>query len=185
MNYIDIFLLAIALSVDAAVVSFSYGLITKTEKLKTSFLLAMSTGLGQFLMPVLGWLGAESVSKHIAHYDHWISFFVFLYLGLNIINQALKEDNDKSLIKISPKTLFFIAIATSIDACAAGITLYFIQTPILFVATCIGTITFISSLMAFFFCGWLKGFSTKYIEIFSGAILILLGFKILYEHLSA
>lgn len=186
MNFVDVFLLALALSVDAAVVAFSYGLITKKNRLRNAFLLALFTGAGQFFMPLVGWLGTESVSRYIAHYDHWISFLVFLYLGLNIINQSLKdEDHKKPLEKLSGKTLFFIGIATSIDACAAGVTLYFIKTPILIAAAVIGSITFINSFAGFFSCCLLKKIPTRCIEIFSGVILILLGCKVLYEHLSA
>lgn len=184
MTFIDVFLLALALSVDAAVVSFSYGLITKQNRLKTAFLLSLFTGVGQFIMPIIGWYATSSVSQYIEHYDHWISFLVFLYLGLNVINEALKEDGDvKPKQELSLKILLMIGIATSIDACAAGVTLYFIKTPIVFAAFIIGIITCINAFAGFYSCCLFKKFSTKYIEIFSGLILILLGFKVLYEHL--
>lgn len=185
MSFIDIFLLALALSIDAAVVSFSYGLITRKNRLKSAFLLAMFTGAGQFVMPIIGWYAASSVSKYIEHYDHWISFFVFLYLGLNVINGALKESADeKPTQQLNFKILLMVAIATSIDACAAGVTLYFIKTPILFAASVIGLISFINAFAGFYSCCLFKKISTKYIEICSGLILILLGCKVLFEHLS-
>ena len=80
MNFIDVFLLALALSVDAFVVAFSYGLIIKKGKGKSALKIAAAAGTGQFVMPVLGWYGARSIYDQIAAVDHWIAFFVFLML---------------------------------------------------------------------------------------------------------
>ena len=185
MSLLDIFLLAIALSVDAAVVSFSYGLVLRKQRLKSAILLALATGLGQFVMPVVGWLGTNSVSAYISHFDHWISFLVFVLLGLNVINEALhpKEEN-LSGKKLSWKVLFALGLATSIDACAAGVTLYFINISILATSGIIGITTFICSLGAFYLSRTLTRIPTQKIEILSGVVLILLGFKVLYEHLA-
>lgn len=185
MSFFDILFLALALSVDAAVVSFSYGLIIKKKRSEAALKLAFAAGLGQFIMPIAGWLGTSSVSKYIEHYDHWISFLVFLALGLNVISEALNEKEEKLDKKLNYKVLFMIAVATSIDACAAGVTLFFIKTPILSAAAIIGIITFINSLLGFNSCRLLKKVPTKYIEISSGIILILLGIKVLFEHLSS
>lgn len=184
MSFFDIWVLALALSVDAAVVSFSYGLILKKNRTENALKLALFTAAGQFLMPLIGWVATSSVSQYIEHYDHWISFLVFLALGLNVISGALDKKEEKLQKKLSLKVLFMIAIATSIDACAAGVTLYIIKAPILFAATLIGLITFINSFLGFNSCKLFKKIPTKYIEIFSGIILILLGVKVLYEHLS-
>ena len=186
MSFLDLFLLALALSVDVAVVSFSYGLIIKKNRLRNALLLAFSTGAGQFVMPIIGWLGTSSVSSYISHFDHWISFLVFLLLGLNIIHEAVSgEKEDKPEKKLTLKIAFMIVIATSIDACAAGIMLYFVNMPILFAATIIGLISFINSIASFYSCSKLHKIPTKYIEIFSGIILILLGIKVLFEHLTS
>ncbi len=185
MSFFDIFVLALALSVDAAVVSFSYGLIITKNRLKTALMLAFFTGFGQFVMPIIGWLGTSSVSRYISHFDHWISFLVFLLLGLNVIHGALRENGEEKLDKtLGLKTAFMIGVATSIDACAAGVTLYFIKTPILTAAAVIGLVSFVNSIAAFNSCGCLRKIPTKYIEIFSGVVLILLGVKVLFEHLS-
>lgn len=188
MSLVDLFLLALALSVDAAVVSFSYGLIIKKNRLKNALLLAFSTGAGQFVMPVIGWLGTNSVSNYISHYDHWISFLVFLLLGLNIIYGAVggkeEDKSEKAEKKLNLKIAFMIGVATSIDACAAGIMLYFVNVPILFAASIIGFVSFANSMAAFYSCCKLRKISTRYIEIVSGLILILLGVKVLFEHLA-
>lgn len=183
MSFIGIFILALALSVDASVVSFSYGLILKKNRLKNALLLAFSTGFGQFVMPLIGWIGTNSISKYISSFDYWISFLVFLLLGLNIINEALKDKDEKTDKKLNIKTAFIIGIATSIDACAAGVTLFFINTPIMIASSIIGIVSFINSIAAFYACSCLRKIPTKYIEIFSGIILISLGFKVLLEHL--
>lgn len=186
MSFFDLFLLALALSVDSAVVSFSYGLIIKQKRLKNAILLAVSTGMGQFVMPIVGWVGTNSVSSYISHFDHWISFLVFLLLGLNIIygavNDSEKEDNAEK--KLNLKIAFMIGVATSIDACAAGVMLYFVNVPILFAASIIGLVSFINSIAGFYSCCRLHKVPTRYIEIASGVILILLGAKVLFEHLA-
>lgn len=184
MSLIDILILAIALSVDAAVVSFSYGLIIKKKRLQNASKLAFSTGFGQFIMPIIGWLGTSTVSNYLQHFDHWISFFVFLLLGLNIINEALHpQENQLSEKQLHIKYLCIIGLATSIDACAAGVTLYFMQTPIFTASVIIGVITFAASLVSFNLSRTFPKISTEKLEISSGIILILLGFKVLYEHL--
>lgn len=184
MNYIDLFFLAFALSVDAAVVSFSYGLIIHKRRAQNALKLSFSTGLGQLIMPILGWYGTNMVSSYLQHFDHWISFLVFLLLGLNVINEAMHQQEETIHNKnLNIKFLFLIGIATSIDACAAGVTLYFIHAPIVIASFLIGLTTFVCSLLAFNFGKTFPHISTKGLEISSGIILILLGFKVLYEHL--
>lgn len=186
MPFLDIFLLALALSVDAFVVSFSYGLIIKKRKGKSALKLALATGGGQFIMPVLGWFGARSIYKHIEMVDHWIAFFVFLVLGLKIISDAFHEcECQNKLAKVlTAKLLFFIALATSIDAFVSGSMLYFMKAPVWEASAIIGIVTFINSILGFNFCRIFKKFPVKYMEIASGLILIALGCKVLYEHLS-
>lgn len=186
MSLFDIFLLALALSVDAFVVSFSYGLIIKKGKGKAALKLGTATGLGQFIMPVLGWYGARSIYQHVEAIDHWIAFFVFLVLGIKIVAEAFKEgDCEPKLSKLlSLKVLFFIGLATSIDAFVSGSMLYFMKAPVWSSAMIIGAITFINATIGFNFCRMFKRVPIKYMEIISGLILISLGCKVLIEHLS-
>lgn len=183
---IDIILLALALSVDAFVVSFSYGLIIKKGKGKSALKLATSTGLGQFVMPVLGWYGAKQIYNTIATIDHWIAFFVFVMLGLKIIIDSIhpisKEREQKP--KLSLKVLFLIGVATSIDAFVSGSMLYFMNISVWMAAPIIGATTFMLSCIGFNFCRLFRKINTSYLEVFSGVVLILLGCKVLYEHLS-
>lgn len=185
MTFIEILLLAIALSIDASVVSFSQGLIFNKNKRKNSLILALSVGFFQGLMPVIGWIIAQGVYKYIEAVDHWIAFVIFLILGLKFIYDAFNSDGEekKQISCISLKCLLLLSIATSIDALAAGATIYFMSSPILLPAILIGTITFINSLIGFWSGYLFKKFPSKWLEIFAGLILIGLGFKILVEHL--
>lgn len=187
MTLFDIFLLGLALSVDAFVVSFSYGLVLKPHKIGNGIKLGFSTGFFQFLMPVLGWYGARSVNKYIESIDHWLAFFVFLALGIKIIGDAL-ENSEKTPSKLEKnltlRVLMMIGIATSIDALVTGATIYFMHTPIMLSAVIIGLTTFICALAGYELCCVFKRFSTKYLEFAAGVILIALGCKVLFEHLS-
>ena len=91
MSFLGILLLALALAVDAFVVSFSYGLIVIKNRTKASLKIAFAVSLGQLLMPVFGWYGAGSIYQYIEQLDHWIAFFVFLLLGIKIIGDSLKS----------------------------------------------------------------------------------------------
>lgn len=184
MSFVDIFLLAMALSVDAAVVSFSYGLLIRKNRAGNALKIAFSTGFGQFVMPIIGWLGTSSISAYLSHFDHWISFLVFVLLGLNVIHESLHQQENEVLNKnISFKCMLAIGVATSIDACAAGVTLYFINVSILLTSGIIGITTLICSLSAFYLSRSFPKIPTQKIEIASGVILILLGVKVLCEHL--
>lgn len=188
MTLFDIFLLGLALSVDAFVVSFSYGLVLKPHQMANGIKLGLMTGFFQFLMPVLGWYGARSVNRYIESIDHWLAFFVFLALGIKVITDALEgnEEHPQELGKrLTFRTLLMIGIATSIDALVTGATIYFMHTPIWLSAVIIGFTTFTCALIGYELCCFFKRFSTKYLEITAGIILIALGCKVLFEHLSA
>lgn len=187
MSLLDIWFLALALSVDAFAVAFSYGLVIKKKKGKSALKIASAAGLGQFIMPVLGWYGARGIYHQIEQIDHWIAFFVFLMLGLKVISDSFRNcDCKNKLDKTLPfRVLFLIGVATSIDAFVSGSMLYFVKAPVWLSASVIGATTFVCSCLGFNFCRLFKKFPTRWLEIASGLILIALGAKILYEHLSA
>ena len=110
----SVFLLALALSVDAFAVAFSYGLVIKKDVASSAAKLGAATGAGQFVMPLLGWLATDSVHRYVEAFDHWIAFVVFLLLGLNVIRGALGgEECEKPGPKLSLKLLSVVAVATS------------------------------------------------------------------------
>lgn len=183
MNTIDILILAVALSIDACVVSFSNGLIFTKNKRINSLMLATSVGFFQFLMPVIGYFLAQSVNKYVEPYDHWIVFGIFTLLGAKFIKDAFKEDKEEKIdCYLCFSYIMLVSIATSIDALGAGVSIAFTGTKILFPAIVIGVVTFINSLLGFWSGYVFKRFPTKNLEISSGVILILLAFKILFEN---
>lgn len=184
MNNLDIFILAIALSIDACVVSFSNGLVFVQNKRANSLILASSVGFFQFLMPILGYFGAKSVSKYVEPYDHWVVFAIFILLGAKFIRDAFKEEKKEKIeCYFCFSYIFLVSVATSIDALGAGVSLAFAGTKILIPALVIGLVTFINSLFGFWSGHLFKKFPTRNLEISGGLILIGLAFKILFESL--
>jgi len=149
-------------------------------------LIAFAFGFFQFLMPVLGWALGVSFEQYITNIDHWVAFVLLCYLGIKMIWDSNKKDGDASFedaAKLDMKELLMMAIATSIDALAVGITFAFLSVNIWYASTIIGIITFAIS-----FAGVLIGnkFGTRFqkgAQILGGSVLILIGVKILLEHL--
>jgi putative Mn2+ efflux pump MntP len=176
MTYLEIFLLALALSIDACVVSFTYGLLFEQNRFKNALLLSTFTGLFQGLMPCLGYFLTTLVKSYIEPYANIIVFVIFTFLGIKFIKEAFAIDKKKPQC-IGIICLLLIGIATSIDAFSAGISLLLYENTILNPAILIALITFINSFLGFYLGGKLKNISTKWLEIIAGIILICLGFK--------
>ncbi len=184
MNLADIIILAIALSMDACVVSFSNGLIFTKNKRFNSLMLAFSVGFFQFLMPVIGYFFASFVSKFVAPYSHYIIFAIFVILGAKFIKDAFEKDDENKKVDcfLYFKYILTVSVATSIDALSAGVSLALSNTKILIPAIIIGVITFINSLIGFWSGYLFKNFPKRNLEISGGLILILLAFKLLFEN---
>ena len=176
MHLIELILLSIALGVDCFVVSFSQGLIFKKNRIKNSLALAITMGILQGLMPLIGFIGTDLLSKYIETYSKWIVFAIFLILGIKFIYEALQEKNE-TICCINLKCLISLGLATSIDALAAGVSLKLTDTSPLLSIFIIGFTSFIMSMSGFWFGNLFKKFSSKYLEIFGAIILILLAFK--------
>jgi putative Mn2+ efflux pump MntP len=176
MNHLEILLLALALSVDACVVSFSYGLIFSQNRIKNAFSLASFTAIFQGLMPCLGYFLTNLVKDVITPYASLTVCLIFVFLGLKCIKEALVENKKKPLC-ISTLCLFLIGIATSLDAFSAGISLALYGNLIFKPALLITFITFVNSSLGFFIGGKFKKMPTKYVEILAGIVLIFLGLK--------
>ena len=174
MTYFSILLLAFALSIDACVVSFSYGLAFKENRIKNVLSLSLCTGLFQGIMPVIGYFLTNIVRTYIQPYSSLIVFLIFIYLGLKFIKEAFEEEKTKTL-RIDIKCLLLIGIATSIDAFSAGISLSLCGNRILKPALLIAFITFMNSNFGFWLGGILRKMPTKILEIFAGSLLIALG----------
>ena len=184
MGLAELVLLAIGLSMDAFAVSICKGLGMKRINLKVAVILGLFFGGFQAGMPVIGWALGSQFMGIISPIDHWIAFVLLALIGGNMIREALSKDEEKLDASFSFKTMLLLAIATSIDALAVGIT--FALLPDVNIAAAvlfIGATTFILSAI-----GLKVGnvFGTKYkskAELAGGIILIFIGTKILLEHL--
>ncbi len=183
MSFLTNFLLGIGLSMDAFAVSMSSSTTIRPFRLKDALKLASFFGGFQALMPVLGWLGGSAVSGFVSNYAPWIAFGLLAFIGGKMIYEALYGDPDGKVNSLNYSVLLVLAIATSIDALAVGISFAFLNTPIIEPAIIIGCVTFFMS-----FCGAILGYRIGHffeheVEIIGGLILIGIGGKILAEHL--
>ena len=176
MNCIEIIFLAIALSVDACVVSFSYGLTFNQNRLKNMLLLATFTGLFQGIMPCFGYFLTQFIRTYIAPYADLIVCTIFVFLGIKCIKEAF-DTKKQTPNCIAITCLLLIGIATSIDAFSAGISLSLYGNKILKPAILITAITFINSSLGYFIGEKCKCLPSKGMEIFAGIILVILGIK--------
>lgn len=186
MSFLELFLIAVGLSADAFSVSVCKGLNMRKLNLKHAYVIALFFGVFQAVMPLLGYLLGTGFSEYIERYDHWIAFVLLAFIGGKMVLEAIREKEGKAEEKtdtLSIGELTILAVATSIDALAVGITFAFLKVNILPSVLLIGVTTFALSLG-----GVLLGnrFGAKYkskAEIAGGVILILIGLKILLEHL--
>lgn len=182
MDVWELLLIAVGLSMDAFAVSVCKGLGTRRVRPRHALLAGLYFGGFQFLMPVLGYLLGARFQALIESVDHWIAFVLLLGIGLGMIREAREKDealNDDYGVK----TMLLLAVATSIDALAVGVTFAFLQVALLPSAGLIGVTTFLLS-AAGVYVGSVFGARFKSAaEITGGVILILIGLKILLEHL--
>ena len=183
MGLLEVFILAVGLSMDAFAVSVCKGLAMPKISVKKAVIVGIWFGGFQALMPALGYLLGSQFKDSITAVDHWIAFILLGIIGGNMIREACSGECEKENDSLDIKTMFLLAVATSIDALAVGITFAFLKVNIVAAVSFIGATTFIISA-----AGVKIGniFGTKYkakAELAGGVILILLGLKILLEHL--
>ena len=190
MSILDLILLSVALAMDCFTVSITSGLIQRRVVVKTILITALMFGLFQGLMPMIGWASMSRFSGVIERWDHWIAFGLLLFLGGNMIRGGFKTDEDeKSFDPSRFSTTVTMAIATSIDALAVGLTFgcsgYTTLSSIILPVVIIAAGSFLFS-VAGFFIGAYAGRKFNFpVEIIGGLILIGIGTKILIEHLTA
>ena len=182
--FIELFLIGVGLSMDAFAVSICKGLGMEKVNKKQAFVIGLYFGGFQALMPLIGWFLGIRFQQYITSIDHWIAFVLLGIIGGNMIREALSKDEDQLDASLACKTMLLLAVATSIDALAVGITFAFLPgTRIVPAVALIGTITFAFS-AAGIRLGSVVGLRFKRkAEFAGGGILILLGTKILLEHL--
>lgn len=187
MSFVEILLIGIGLSMDAFSVSICKGLTTKKFSWKIALTCGIWFGFFQALMPVIGYFLGAQFQQYIEAFDHWIAFGLLFLIGANMIREALAEkDSDDSVIARNDtpvKTMLLLAIATSIDALAVGISFACIQVKIWSSVLIIGVTTFLFSIIGVKIGNVFGSKYEKSAEIIGGIILILIGLKILLEHL--
>lgn len=190
MTGLEIWLLAIGLAMDCFAVSIASGIILKRTRWKPMLIMAFAFGFFQAFMPFIGWMFAKSFSHLIESVDHWIAFAILSFLGGRMIMESFKEEESCRLFNpANPKVILTMAIATSIDALAIGISFAFLgiqeYTAILPPVLIIGFVSFVMSLAGLIFgVRFGNGIARKLkAEMWGGIILIIIGLKILIEHL--
>lgn len=183
MEIVEIFLLGIGLSMDAFAVSVCKGVSVSQLKVKHALLVGIYFGGFQALMPFIGYLLGSQFQGIIEAVDHWVAFGLLLLIGLNMIREAISEGEGDTNASFALQTMLVLAVATSIDALAVGITFAFLSVHIWSAIAIIGCTTFAISALGIKIGHIFGNKYQKKAEIAGGVILILIGLKILCEHL--
>ena len=183
MSILELFVIAVGLSMDAFAVAICKGLSVEKAEIKHCLITGLYFGGFQALMTLIGFFMGEKFQALITRYDHWIAFVLLALIGGNMIKESLDKEQDALPPSFDFRAMLPLAVATSIDALAVGVTFAFLQVNILWAVALIGVTTF-----AFSWAGVKVGnlFGAKFksrAEFFGGAVLILMGIKILLEHL--
>lgn len=205
MGFLAIFMTGIGLSMDAVAVAIAKGMTIKERVLENAIKIALFFGVFQALMPLLGWFAGRYFEGYIKSFDHWIAFILLGTIGGKMIYESIKGMKERKEIKdeikrelenevsadisrdeddeISNKKLIILAIATSIDALAVGVSFAFLSVNIIPAVIIIGLTTFVLCICAVLIGKKLGTVLQKYAEIVGGIILIIIGLNILMEHL--
>ena len=184
MKITELILISVSLAMDAFAVSICKGLSMKKMNWKKAIIIGLYFGIFQALMPTIGYFLGSKFYYLVRNIDHWIVFILLLFIGLNMFIDSFSNETENNNEDIDVKTMLILSLATSIDALAVGITFAFLDVNIVFAFFIIGIITLILSII-----GVKIGnkFGSKYeakAQIVGGLILILIGLKILLEHLN-
>lgn len=185
MGMFELFMIALGLSADAFAVSVCKGLGMKRLDLRYALTAAAFFGGFQALMPFLGWVLGKRFERYITSVDHWIAFALLAFIGGKMLVEAVRGKNGSGSgeVRFDIRELLLLSVATSIDALAVGVSFAFLRVSILPSAAAIGCTTFLLSLAGVVFGNRVGGRLAKNAEAAGGIILILIGSKILLEHL--
>jgi len=185
MGILTLILIAIGLTFDTFAVSVSTGIAVNQIRFWQAVRVALILAIIQASMPILGWFGAIQIKNYIINFDHWIAAGLLWSIGLKMIWEAINpKENEDQKNPLKTSVIITMAIATSIDALAVGVSFGFLNVNMYFSTIIIGFTTFLVAMIGMLLgkkAGYLLG---KRAEIIGGLILILIGIKILYEHLS-
>ncbi len=186
MDFVTTIGIALGLCFDSFAVSLSCGVVESKIRFRDAIRIAFTLALFQGAMPVIGYFLGSTVSRYIGKFDHWVAFGLLLMLGIRMIIEGLKKDDDKEPLDFKRfPVLLTMAIGTSIDAFAVGISFAFLDVQIWIAGLIIGTVTFLASMTAIRIGKSAGSRLGSRVEILGGIILAVIGVKILLEHLLA
>jgi putative Mn2+ efflux pump MntP len=183
MNFFEILLIALSMSMDAFAVCLGVGTQGRTSGPRPIFRLAFHFGLFQFLMPIIGWFAGTTILRYVSAYDHWVAFGLLAFVGIRMILSGFGLNSDGQ--KNDPSrgwTLVLLAFATSIDALVIGISLGLVGVRIWYPAVVIGVVTGLISWLGLLLGNRLGAKLGKRMEIIGGIILVLMGLRIVLAH---
>jgi len=185
MSTLSLFIIAVGLAMDAFAVSISSGVVLKKVTFRHALLFASFFGGFQAAMPLAGWSAGVRVQEYVGAFDHWIAFLLLVGVGAKMIWESRKDE--ASRVRLNPtriSVLLVLAVATSIDALAVGLSLSFLDTSILTAMLVIGSVTFILSLVGAYLGTMARHIIGSRMEFLGGLILIAIGIRIVIEHTS-
>lgn len=183
MELLTLLIIALSLALDAFSVSMACGLSEKTLSIGKSLVLASSFGVFQFITPLIGWNIGLIAAELVAEVDHWIAFGILLFIGLKMLREAANPTRQFDGIKLTSYGLLMLSIATSVDAFAVGLSFAFIGVGITLPAVVIGLVAFVLSLSGAILGRFFRHLLNFKMEVFGSLILIIIGIKILIDHL--
>ena len=183
MGLFEIVVIGLGLAMDAFAVSVCKGLSMKRLDWKKATIIALYFGIFQALMPALGYSLGSTFSSLVVQVDHWIAFILLVIIGGNMIKDSKDDEAEKKNDNVDVKTMLLLAIATSIDALAVGVTFAFFEVKLLLAISIIGLITFVLSILGVIIGNKFGDKFQNSAELAGGIILIIIGLKILIEHL--
>jgi putative Mn2+ efflux pump MntP len=184
MDLITILGIALGLSLDIFAVSVASGFTFQQFRVHHALRMALIFGGFQMLMPVIGWLAGRSISSYISEYDHWVAFALLAFIGGKMVYESFQlEDDKKGQDPFRLVVLLVLAVATSIDALAVGLTFAFLKSSIALPVLVIGAVTFVLSFAGVYLGRKVGHLFERKIELVGGLVLVGIGVKILAEHL--
>ncbi|UCD06315.1 MAG: manganese efflux pump [candidate division WOR-3 bacterium] len=184
MNILVTFFIALGLALDAFAVAVSSGIAAPRVRFRHALKVGMFFGIFQAGMPIIGWTAGSLLSDIIGGIDHWVSFVLLCFIGMHMMYEALQTGSQRSGVNpLDIHILLLLSVATSVDALAAGVSFAFLDVAIVRTILIIGIVTFLLSFFGYYLGDRLGAFFKKRIRIIGGLILVIIGVKILLEHI--
>jgi putative Mn2+ efflux pump MntP len=184
MEPLTVLVIALALAMDCFAVSLAAGTVTKEKRVLTAAVMGIFFGFFQTAMAVIGWAAGTWIASMIGFVDHWIAFVILVIIGGKMIIEGLRSDDKKTgSFSLAIPTLLILSVATSIDSLGVGLSFALLSTGIIYAAAVIGIVSFIVSFAGVMFGSRLAVRFGHPVEIGGGIVLIIIGIRILFEHL--